>query len=104
MKPSCSTYPGGNEAAGRKGSQKDASGLLPELALCVGAMVIYKVNTWTSRAVVHGLLCKVIEIVYNPGEKPLHFAGEGTEAPLPLVVFVEAMGYKGPSFEHLDVS
>ena len=98
------TYPGGNEAAGRKGSQKDASGLLPELALCVGAMVIYKVNTWTSRAVVHGLLCKVIEIVYNPGEKPLHFAGEGTEAPLPLVVFVEAMGYKGPSFEHLDVS
>ena len=57
-------HPEGNAALGKRGS-------LPELTLCVGAMVVYKVNSWTSRAVVHGLLCRVVEIVYRPGERPL---------------------------------
>ena len=97
-------YPKGNAALGKRGSQKDAAGLLPELALSVGAMVIYKINSWTSRSVIHGLLCKVIEIVYKTGEKPLGTKGPGKEASLPLVIFVEAQGYKGPSYEHLDLS
>ena len=97
-------YPKGNAALGKRGSQKDAAGLLPELALCVGAMVIYKVNSWTSRGVVHGLLCRVVEIVYKLGERPLGTDGPGTDASLPLVIFVEALGYKGPSYEHPDVS
>ena len=91
-------------ARSERGSQKDAAGLLPELALSVGAMVIYKINSWTSRSVIHGLLCKVIEIVYKTGEKPLGTKGPGKEASLPLVIFVEAQGYKGPSYEHLDLS
>ena len=97
-------YPEGNAALGKRGSQKDAAGLLPELTLCVGAMVIYKVNSWTSRGVVHGLLCRVVEIVYRPGERPLGTDGPGTDAPLPLVIFVDALGYKGPSYEHPEVS
>jgi len=97
-------YPKGNAALGKRGSQKDAAGLLPELALCVGAMVIYKVNSWTSRGVVHGLLCRVVEIVYKPGERPLGTDGPGTDASLPLVIFVDALGYKGPSYEYPDVS
>ena len=50
------------------------------------------------------LLGEVIEIVYAEGTKPLSAPGEGTEASLSLVVFVEAKEYVGPSYEHLDVS
>jgi hypothetical protein len=53
---------------------------------------------------VHGLLCRVVEIVYKPGERPLGTDGPGTDASLPLVIFVDALGYKGPSYEYADAS
>lgn len=80
-----------------------SSGNLPlKVTLCRGAWVVYLVNTWTSRGVVHGLLCRVLEIVYAKGTKPHNSDGPGVPA-LPIVVFVEATAYLGPSYEHLDL-
>ena len=53
---------------------------------------------------VHGLVGRVVEIVYAPGTKPIGAAGEGREVDQPLVVFVKAEGYLGPSWEQLDLT
>ena len=79
-------------------------GLPPVLILCVSAMVVYKVNTWVSRAVYHGLTAEVIDIVYHPGKKPIGAPGPGEESDLPRVIFLKADGYKGPSYLHPDLS
>jgi hypothetical protein len=91
---------GGKVAASARG--KNTGNLQASVTLCCGAWVVYQVNTWTSRGVVHGLLARVIEIVYAPGTQPHNSNGPGKPA-LPLAVFVEAKGYLGPSYELLDV-
>jgi len=91
---------GGKVAASARG--KVTGNLKTSVTLCRGAWVVYDVNTWTSRGVVHGLLARVLEIVYAPGTKP-HNATGPEEPALPLAVFVEAKGYLGPSYEFLDV-
>ena len=91
---------GGRVAASARGMV--TLNLPASVTLCRGAWVVYAVNTWTSRGVVNGLLARVIEIVYAPGTKPHNSIGPGEPA-LPLAVFVEAKGYLGPSYEHLDV-
>lgn len=91
---------GGKVAAAARG--KATGNLQASVTLCRGAWVVYQVNSWTSRGVVHGLLARVIEIVYAPGTKPHNSSGEGKPA-LPLAVFVEAKGYLGPSYEHIDL-
>ena len=93
---------GGKIAA--NASAKDAGNLIPSLVLCVGAKVVYLANMWTSRGVVHGLVGEVVEIVYAPGTKPLRDPGPGTESGLPMVVFMKAQKYFGPTFANLDLS